>query len=130
MDTFDLQPTDSIPEMFKDYLTQAEILKILRDTSAGRYAGKPIREGAMPTTYRGFTTWSLFLISNPAWLRADSHQIESLRHSYWGFARAIGGHHAAVWFAKELPESGGTNGAVQIDSERCAAYAEKLHLDL
>ncbi len=126
---FDLQPTETIPDVFKDYLTFAEISKIRRDTAAGRYAGKPIPEGAMPSTYRAFTSWSLFLITNPAWLREDGHQIESLRQAYWGFARVIGGHHAAVWFAKKLPEGEGIN-AAQIDSERCTLYAESLHLDL
>lgn len=131
MHTFDLEPIHSVPEFFKDSLTREEISGVLRDTAKGKYAGKPILADDLPETYRAFTTWSLFLVSNPAWLREDNFQkVAGLRQAYWGFARAIGGRHAAVWFAKKAHEASGADAAMLIDDERCAAYAEKLGLDL
>jgi hypothetical protein len=123
MRAVDIEPTESIPQSFEDYLSYAERSKILRDTAAGRFAGKPILAEDMPKTHRFFSTWSLFLISNPVWLQDDGAKaVDVLRQAYWGFARAIGNRHAAVWFAKDA-----TN---EIDAARCADYAQKLGLDL
>jgi hypothetical protein len=50
---------------------------------------------------RGFKTWSLFLVCNPAWLGDDASskaRIGTLHSAFLGFGRSLGSQNAAVWF--------------------------------
>ena len=131
---YQLGPDEGIPASFEDYLTRAEISEHLRLTASGKAAGRPILAGDVPATNRAFASWSLFLISNPAWLGADAGaKMKALYDSYEKFAVAIGGHHAAVWFGKVWPEQAAAKpreAPLQIDTERCADYAKAYGLDL
>ena len=80
------------------------------------------------TDYR---SWSLFLICNNAWLKDQSSpQIRGLYNEFMGFGRAIGAHHAAVWFWTETPPNinESTNLAEAIDANRSQAFCEKFGL--
>lgn len=73
-----LLPEQPVPENYSTNVTS----EILRMTSTGRIAGKPILADEMVMAPRQFATWSLFLISNPSWLRVDSSdRIRSLHKS-------------------------------------------------
>jgi hypothetical protein len=129
---YDLNRTEGIPSSYEDYLTHKEVSEILRRTSRGEIAGYPILDGTARTN-RAISSWSLFLLANPAWLGpGSSEKIRFLFESYLAFARAIGGRHAAVWFGKMWPKdpSSETDLAHRIDTERCASYYEKLRLSL
>jgi hypothetical protein len=83
---------------------------------------------------RRFTTWSLFLISNPAWLHADSSEkIAALFKTYDAFGQAIGRDHAAVWFGKlpaPLQDTRKFDFAAHLDTDRCATYSSKFRLEI
>jgi len=126
-----LAPGETVPSGFEDYLTPAEIAHANKLTSSGRAAGFPIRAGEPVRTNRVFTSWSLFLISNPTWLTDASDRVAALYDSYLGYARAIGGHHAAVWFGRAPTADGAAKpSARDIDTDRCADVAAKLGLDV
>src|SRR5262252_9584418 len=129
MRDYTLLPDQEIPVSYEKDVT-FELLN-----ASARPGGpklKPILAGDQVFKTENFDTWSLFLISNPGWLRDDnSAQIEELHQAYLGFGRAIGGDHAAVWFGKPASDAEtSTNPAARIDAERCAEYARQLQLDL
>ncbi len=136
-EVFNLEPAAGIPDDYSRPLTAAELTAIRRDCiKKGGPKCKPIPEGQLPSTRRFYTTWSLFLISNPSWLTGDSSEkITSLYNSYLGFARATGGQHAAVWFWKKAPKIEGekvigADLAANIDTDRCTVFTRKLNLDI
>lgn len=133
VEIFNLSASESIPSTYEDYLTEGERFDHIRRTAKG-LAGLPILHDVPAKTRRSFATWSLFLISNPAWLGPDAiTKIRSLYDSYRSFAFAIGGRHAAVWFGRVWPEDAPPDPKqppLQIDTNRCAEYSAKLGLNL
>ena len=72
-----------------------------------------------------YQSWSLFLISNPAWLLEERRQdLQGLYWNFEAFGRAIGDDHAAVWFWKDgrglTPDN--------VDVERSSRYCAKFNL--
>jgi hypothetical protein len=72
-----------------------------------------------------YQSWSLFLISNPAWLLEERREdLESLYWDFKAFGRAIGDNHAAVWFWRDgrglTPDN--------VDVERSSRYCAKFNL--
>jgi hypothetical protein len=124
------------PPTMKNELHLAVPSSLLRnpDGTSNKYPPLPPIIGATIQ----FKTWSLFPISNPAWLgTSTADKINELFESFIGFARAIGHNHAAVWFG-ELPWKGlddrsnleAFDLAAHIDSNRSAAYCAKFGLDV
>jgi hypothetical protein len=133
---YDLEPEAPIPTDYPGYMSIDEINRHIKECETNRFiACYPILEGDVPKVQRYFRSWSLFLISNPEWLSAESDdRISELHNAYTAFSRAIGDSHAAVFFWKKKPKvTAGrlesSNLAVNIDAARCAAYATALQLD-
>ena len=79
-----------------------------------------------PGTGEPYKTWSLFLICNPDWLRAQNRdKLVDLNLEYKIFGSVIGPRHLSVWFWKQ---HGGSNIIDNTDVSRSAAYCEKLRL--
>lgn len=79
---------------------------------------------------RGYDTWSLFLICNPAWARPDAvEQIENMWNAFVGFGRTIGANNLAVWFWRRQPRWGQAALVEDVDIERSAAYCQLYGLD-
>jgi hypothetical protein len=79
-----------------------------------------------------YLSWSLFLICNNAWLKDQSSpQIRGLYNEFMGFGRAIGQHHAAVWFWTKTPANinESPNLADAVDANRSQAFCQKFGLD-
>ncbi len=71
-------------------------------------------------------SWSLFLITNPDWIRSDStERIEDLYSDYEAFGRSIGPDHLSIWLWKDASISTGAGGRV-IDYDRAAAVCQLL----
>jgi hypothetical protein len=79
-----------------------------------------------------YLSWSLFLICNNTWLKDQSSpQIRGLYNEFMGFGRAIGAHHAAVWFWTKTPANinESTDLADAVDANRSQAFCQKFGLD-
>jgi hypothetical protein len=75
---------------------------------------------------RGYSSWSLFLVCNPAWIvqNGDKGFVE-LFNRYRAFGHAIGPKNLAIWFWKkpaETPTSDNT------DVDRSSIYCERYKL--
>ena len=123
-----LAPESTIPQSHREYI---------RLRRRNRYSYYRYRENKdFEVVDRKYTSWSLFLISNPAWLTpASDDRINALFNAYTGYARAIGDDHAAVFFWKTVPAIAkgklvGMDFADKIDSARCAAYTKAFKLDI
>lgn len=78
---------------------------------------------------RGYETWSLFLICNPAWASPDAYErIETMWRAFTGFGRAIGDDHLAVWFWRRAPRWGGEELVEDVDVERATRYCDLYDL--
>jgi hypothetical protein len=113
----------------------------------------PTRRERIPTHSSSipFTSWSLFLVCNPAWLDEDNAgRLWELYEQYLTFGRAIGPKHLAVWFwTDKTPEpspldrhiavttkTSATKATLQpaavlsytLDVDRSIAYCEKFGL--
>lgn len=92
----------------------------------GPQARAQARLEIMPTAEipRGYESWSLFLICNPAWLVRNGNQgIQTLFDQYKAFGDAIGPRNLAIWFWKEpavVPSAELTD--VSRSSEFCGRY--------
>jgi hypothetical protein len=81
-------------------------------------AGQPIP--------KGFKTWSLFLVCNPAWLGDDAAsktRMATLHSAFLGFGRSLGSQNAAVWFTT----SAGT--PADYDADRASDFCETYRLE-
>lgn len=80
----------------------------------------------MPTIEipRGYESWSLFLICNPAWIvRQQDEGIRDLFGQYKAFGDAIGPSNLAIWFWKEpAPEPSANLTDVSRSSEYCGRF--------
>mgnify|MGYP003575673300 CR=1 FL=1 len=68
-----------------------------------------------------FQTFSLFLIPDPEWERANKTELEELKQTFESFGHAIGHKHLAVWFLR-----GGDSDA--LDIERMRTYCRQFNL--
>jgi hypothetical protein len=131
-----LAPTDEVPQTY-GYKTYVDVLSDYLKLPKGAH-GYPVYADGHAERWEDatFSTWSLFLIANPSWLTPwSAERIEKLHECYIGFARAIGGAHAAVWFGADPSSRRHSSVAAQdvgaqIDTERCAKYSAQLGLDL
>lgn len=86
-------------------------------------ADEPIpRQAKQGMPYR---SWSLFLVCNPAWLKADNEaRLRSLYEVFQAFGSVIGIEHLAVWLR------GSNDGALsfRVDTDRSAAFCASLGL--
>ncbi len=72
---------------------------------------------------RGFDSWSLFLICNPAWLVENGDRgIGELFSRYKAFGDAIGPKNLAIWFWKKRGIPTADNTDVSRSSEYCGRY--------
>jgi hypothetical protein len=75
---------------------------------------------------RDYSSWSLFLVCNPAWMIENGDKgIAELFTEYREFGRSIGNKHLAIWFWKRrasVPTGDNT------DVERSSAYCERYKL--
>lgn len=134
----DLEPGSDIPTTYPSALSAGEKLDSLKECSGRRPHADcfPILEGEISRINRSFSSYSLFLISNPSWLGPNSDaQLATLYQAYEGFARAIGNDHAAVFFWKKSPKKSAgkladADLASQIDASRCTDYEKALNLDV
>ena len=75
-----------------------------------------------------YESWSLFLVCNPAWLRANEN--ENLLELWWNFnsfGRVIGRNNAAIWFWKTSSPNF-ENISEDLDVQRSAAYCQRFKL--
>ena len=125
-DVWDLNPADSIPENYN------EISGFGGCRGCGGCGGGPSRRRQIVE----FESYSLFLISNPDWLRPNSSdKLTSLYESYVAFSRAIGDRHSAIFFWSKIPKR--VNGrfidddlAANIDTVKSASYAKAFNLNI
>ncbi len=74
---------------------------------------------------KNHSTWSLFLVCNPAWILQNGDQgIAELFKQYKAFGDAIGPNNLAIWFWKKP----GTPTADNTDVSRSSTYCEKYKL--
>lgn len=81
-----------------------------------------------PTTEipRGYSSWSLFLVCNPAWIVENGDQgIVELFNRYRAFGQAIGAKNLAIWFWKKPAE---TPTSENTDVDRTSIYCERYKL--
>jgi hypothetical protein len=93
---------------------------------------KAVIYGSLATKPAEYLSWSLFLICNNAWLKDQSSpQIRGFYNEFMGFGRAIGQHHAAVWFWTKTPANinENTNLADAVDANRSQAFCQKFGLN-
>ncbi|XFF02422.1 hypothetical protein ACQ3JU_1220 (plasmid) [Bradyrhizobium guangxiense] len=136
-DVWDLDSGSDVPSFYSGFMTEAEKQDILKGCATGKQKCYPLPadELAKPKA-RYFKSYSLFLISNPAWLGPNSDsRIVGLHQAYQAFSRAIGNDHAAVFFWRKAPKIvdgklAGADLASQIDANRCTEYEKALNLDL
>lgn len=78
-----------------------------------------------------YKSWSLFLVCNPTWLTNNNKQLRGLYDMYSGFGRAIGEHHAAVWFWTKVPGNIDQENNLEklVDVNRSQKFCGKLSLD-
>lgn len=75
---------------------------------------------------RGYSSWSLFLVCNPAWILQNGDQgVADLFHQYQAFGRAIGPKNLAIWFWKSPATTPTANNT---DIDRSSAYCERYKL--
>jgi hypothetical protein len=134
---WDLDSGSDVPTFYSGFMTEAEKQDILKGCVTGKQKCFPLPAEDLPKPKaRYFKSYSLFLISNPAWLGPNSDsRIVGLHQAYQAFSRAIGNDHAAVFFWKKAPKIvdgklAGTDLASQIDANRCTEYEKALNLDL
>ncbi len=74
---------------------------------------------------KNHSTWSLFLVCNPAWILQNGDQgIAELFKQYKAFGDAIGPNNLAIWFWKKP----GTPTADNTDVSRSSTYCERYKL--
>ncbi len=111
-------------------LPAALLLGLLLACDARAQAPVPVfGEGPIPD--QPFTSWSLFLPCNPAWL--VDRQANALREvfaAYRAFAMTSGPRHAAVWFVRPRPGERTSVAAApeNLDIERSASYCQRFGL--
>lgn len=87
---------------------------------------EPIAE-LSPITNQKFNSWSLFLVTNPDWLRSNSaDRVNELYDNYKAFGAAIGPDHLAVWFWKNESISDDVYGN-EIDVGRASAIIARIN---
>lgn len=75
---------------------------------------------------RGYESWSLFLVCNPAWIIENGDRgISDLFHAYKAFGQAIGPKNLAIWFWK-VPATAPT--IDNTDIGRMSEYCQKYRL--
>jgi hypothetical protein len=104
-DVWDLDPGSDVPTSYSGFMTAGEKQNILKGCATGKQKCFPLPAEDLPKPKaRYFKSYSLFLISNPAWLGPNSDgRIVGLHQAYQAFSRAIGSDHAAVFFWKKRP---------------------------
>jgi len=101
-------------------------LLAISDGEAYGQAKQVILKTNEPIEESGYKTWSLFLISNPAWALPESgHKIKVLFERFKAFGNSIGPEHLAVWFWSRQPE-GDFVGA--LDVMRSSAFCTRYEL--
>jgi len=74
-----------------------------------------------------YTSWSIFLVCNPEWVKPQSTQkLEQLHKQFLAFGEAIGPYHAAVWLAKSDADDGSS--PKSIDIARATRFCQNLKL--
>jgi len=74
---------------------------------------------------KGFKTWSLFLVCNPAWLGEDATsktRMVTLHSAFIGFGRSLGTKNAAVWLTTA------TGDPTDYDADRASDFCETYGL--
>jgi hypothetical protein len=81
-----------------------------------------------PIPKKGYASWSLFLVCNPAWfLEENQANLRNLYVQFNAFGRAIGPAHLAVWFWKQAPRNTQALGNI-LDENRHNKYCTKFGL--
>lgn len=90
-----------------------------------------------PIPREPFNSWSLFLVSDPAWLLPSQESVFlDLKVRYIAFGKATGPTHAAVWFEPFVPSRIRDDGKVlswkniqgAVDIERNIEYCRRFNL--
>lgn len=77
----------------------------------------------------GFNSWSLFLVSNPAWLQSEREEmLHALYRQFRIYGAVIGPKHLAVWFSKISPPLCPGSLATCVDLARSSQYCSKYKL--
>ena len=86
-------------------------------------------KGKEPIPREGYKTWSLFLVTNQAWLVTENaRRLHDLYDRSRAFGRVIGKDHLAVWFWKRDAPLHDPALAENVDVERAVAYCQMLKL--